>query len=44
MPILHQNEFFVLQISGIHLRALGQRMERRQTKKEFFGEELLNLD
>jgi hypothetical protein len=43
MPILHQNKFFVPQICGTHLLALGQRVPVRQTKKKFFGEELLDL-
>jgi hypothetical protein len=43
MPILHQNKFFVLQIGGTHLLALNQRVPSRQTKKKFFGEQLLDL-
>jgi hypothetical protein len=44
MPILHQNEFFVPQIGGTHLLALDQRVQSRQTKKKFFGEELLDFN
>jgi hypothetical protein len=44
MPILHQNKFFVPQIRSTHLLALNQLVPGRQTKKKFFGEELLDLN
>src|ERR1700731_4917312 len=40
MPILHQNEFFVLQISGIHLRA----RESTKIKWRIAGEEVGNCN
>jgi len=44
MPILHENEFFVLEIAGHHFLLTNQGMSCRQTKKEFFAEELVDRD
>src|SRR6266478_1250077 len=37
MAILHENEFFVLQIAGDYFLLLNQRVCRRQTEQEFLA-------
>jgi len=44
MAILHENEFFVLQIAGDYFLLLNQRVCRRQTEQEFLAEELTDLN